>query len=447
MGQTVHPSSVEPLAILGGRPAFPHQLHVGRPNIGDRARFHQRIDEVLDRCWLTNNGPVVLELEATLADLLEVDHCVAVANATLGLQIAASDLEAGSEVIVPAFTFVATAHALRWIGLRPVFCDVDPKTHNLDPARVAELVTPRTRAILGVHVWGRPCDVTALSVVAEEHGLALLYDAAHAFGCAADGRPIGGFGRAEVFSFHATKFVNAFEGGAVTTDDADLAARLRLTRNFGFAGVDQVVEVGTNAKMSEVSAAMALTSLESLPRFVATNRANHEAYQHHLAGSPGIRVVEYQEADRPNYQYVIVEVDEVEAGLSRDDLVVTLGAENVLARRYFFPGCHRMEPYASEEPMAAQRLPVTEHLTERLLALPTGTAMTTDDVALVCRVIERAIDDAPRIRAARRPPIGELLAPQLPGSPGTTGSAGTAGGPGAADAANAANAAGAASAG
>ena len=258
--------SLSELAIFGGSPAFDETLHVGRPNIGDRARLLARIDDMLDRRWLTNRGPFVQELETKLAALLGVRHVVAICNGTVALEIAARALGLTGEVIVPAFTFVATAHALQWQEITPVFCDVDPATHLLDPARVEAMITPRTSGIVGVHVWGQACNVEALAEIAQRRGLRLIYDAAHAFACSHGGQMIGNFGDAEVFSFHGTKFFNTFEGGAVATNDDDLAQRIRLMTNFGFTGFDTVVTIGINGKMSEVSAAMGLTGLESLDR-------------------------------------------------------------------------------------------------------------------------------------------------------------------------------------
>jgi dTDP-4-amino-4,6-dideoxygalactose transaminase len=389
------------LAVLGGEPAFSEVLHVGRPNIGDRRELQRRLDRVIDSRWLTNHGPMVQELEERIALALGVRHCITTANATLGLEVTARMLELRGEVIVPSFTFVATAHALRWLGLKPVFCDVDPVTHNLDPQRVEELITPRTTAIMGVHVWGRPCDTPALAGIAHEHDLRLLFDAAHAFSSARRGVPVGGFGDAEIFSFHATKFVNAFEGGAITTNDDDLAQRLRLATNFGFENFDRVVSLGTNAKMSEPSAAMALTSLDSMQEFVRTNRDHYREYVRGLAAIPGIRLIDYAERDRPNYQYVVVEVDQARCGLTRDTLLTVLHAENVLARRYFFPGCHRMEPYRTEDPGAAEWLPETEALAQRVLVLPTGTAVEAADVRLICDVISRAVAHADLLAGVR----------------------------------------------
>ena len=208
------------------------------------------------------------------------------------LPIRALDLR--GEVIVPAFTFIATAHALQWQQITPVFADVDPQTHLIDPSSAACLVTPRTSAILGVHTWGRCCDVEALSRLAARHRLHLLFDAAHAFGCGQDGRLVGSFGELEVFSFHATKFVNSLEGGAIVTNNDELAQKMRLMKNFGFLGYDNVGTIGTNGKMNEFSAAMGITSIESMDAFVTANRRNYERYTEELSAVPGVRVLPVQ---------------------------------------------------------------------------------------------------------------------------------------------------------
>ena len=396
------------LASLGGAPKFPKSLHVGRPNVGDRARFLARLNDLLDRKWLTNAGRYVEEFERLLADMMGVRHCVAMCNGTVALEIATRALGMKDEVIVPSFTFVATAHALQWQGTTPVFADIDPHTHNLDPAAVERMITPRTTGIVGVHLWGRPCAVEALQDIARRRGLKLLFDAAHALGCSHGGKPIGGFGDAEVFSFHATKCFNTFEGGAVATNDDDLARKMRLMKNFGFAGYDNVIYVGTNGKMSEVAAAMGLTNLESLSGFAAVNRANYQSYRACLADVPGVRLLEHSDAEQANHQYVVAEVDEDEAGLSRDQLLQVLHAENVIARRYFYPGCHRMEPYRSYFPHAGLLLPVTERVAGRVLVLPTGTAVGPREIAAVCDILRAAIRERAAVSAAvpRELPVG-----------------------------------------
>ena len=386
------------LAVWGCSPAFADKLHVGRPNIGDRHRLIERINDILDRGWLTNRGPYVQELEREIASLVGVRHCVVINNATIALEIAIRALGLTGEVIVPSLTFIATAHALQWQEITPVFCDVDPYTHNLDPYRVEQMITPRTTGIIGVHLWGRACNVEALEEIATRRNLKLLYDAAHAFGCTYKGTMIGNFGDAEVFSFHATKFFNSLEGGAIVTNNDELAIKARLMTNFGFVGVDTVVYIGTNGKMNEMSAAMGLTSLESLDGFVAVNHRNYQQYQLELVGIPGISLVAYDEGEKNNYQYIILDVEEMEMGISRDQLVQILWAENVLARRYFYPGCHRMEPYNSYYPHAGLLLPQTERLTQRLLSLPTGTAVGTDEISQICHIIRLVAENGWQVR-------------------------------------------------
>ena len=277
------------------------------------------------------------------------------ASGTIGLQLAAHALELSGEVIVPSFTFVATAHSLAWLGLKPVFCDIDPQTHTLDPDALADLVTPETTGIVGVHLWGRPCEIDAVTRFARERGLRVIFDAAHAIGCSFRGKTIGRFGDAEVFSFHATKVVNAAEGGAVTTNDGDLADRLRLLRNYAF--------VGYGAELGDV---------------------------------PGVSVREYPEGERHNYQYVVVEITgDAQAGIVRDDLVSILHAENVLARRYFYPGCHQLDPYRLAEPT---RLPATEDVATRVLVLPTGTAIHQEDITAICGILRLALANPTAIR-------------------------------------------------
>jgi len=394
-------TEVNDLAIFGGPPAFAEKLHVGRPNFGARERLRERFDQIIERRWFTNAGPYVKELEEKLARFLGVKHCIAMCNATIALEIAIKALGMKGEVIVPSFTFIATAHALQWQEITPVFCDIDPQTHNLDPRRVEELITSRTTGIIGVHLWGRPCDIEALGEIARRHRLALLFDAAHAFACTYRDRMIGSFGDAEVFSFHATKFFNTFEGGAVTTNDDELAAKIRLMKNFGFAGYDNVVYVGTNGKMNEVCAAMGLTSLESLDEFIAVNRRNYDLYRQGLRDLPGVEVIDYDDAEKNNYQYVVLEIDEAATRLSRDELLNILWAENVVARRYFYPGCHRAEPYRTLYPDAGANLRATEELAKRVLLLPNGNAIGEPEIRGICDIVRFAIAQAEEVNLRR----------------------------------------------
>lgn len=387
-----HPTMTKDRVNSAKTPAFAESLHVGRPNIANREQFMERTAQMLDRRWFSNHGPLVQEFETAIASYLGVQHCICVCNATIGLEIAIRAAGLSGEVIVPSYTFIATAHALQWQEIAPVFADIDPTTHNLDPEKIERLITPRTSAILATHVWGRPCAVEALEEIAERRGLKLMFDAAHAFGCSHDGQMIGGFGLAEVFSFHATKFLNSFEGGAITTNDDELAQKIRLMTNFGFSGYDNVIHLGTNGKMTEICAAMGLTNLEGIEDLVTVNRRNHDAYRTNLAGVPGIDLMPYNSDERNNYQYVVVEVDEATTGVSRDQLIQILHADNVLARKYFWPGCHRMEPYRSLQPNANLLLLETERIAARVIILPTGQGVDGETVAKICKIIRNVVN-------------------------------------------------------
>ncbi len=366
-------------------------LHVGRPNLGDRNALIARINGMLDRRWFSNNGPLVQEFENKIADFIGVKHAVAMCNATVALEIASRALKLHGEVIVPSYTFVATAHALQWQEITPVFCDMDPATHNIDPAKIEQLITPKTTGILGVHVWGRRCDTEIIEEIAARRNLKVMYDASHGFACSRGGRMLGTFGECEVFSFHATKFLNCFEGGAVVTNSDDLAKKMRLMRNFGFQGFDDVAYLGVNGKMTEVCAAMGLTSLEAVDEIIAVNLRNYEAYKSGLANLPGISLINYDPAERNNYQYVVLEVDPDLCPRNRDEIVEALHTENIFARKYFWPGCHRMEPYRSLQPNAGLLLPETERISARVIVLPTGQMVDVEMVQRICNVIMKAV--------------------------------------------------------
>jgi len=370
------------LAINGAPPAFAEPLHVGRPNLGNRQAFMERVGRILDNQWVTNNGPMVQEFEQRVAERLGVKHCVAMCNGTIALEIAIRALGLEGEVIVPSWTFVATAHALYWQGITPVFADIDPATHNLDPAAVRSMITPRTSGIIGVHLWGRAAPIAELQAIADEHGLKLMFDAAHAFGSSYHGQNIGSFGACEVFSFHATKAFNTMEGGAVTTNHDELAEAMRLMRNFGFKGYDNVVHPGTNGKMIEVCAAMGLANLDDFDRIVETSQCNHFEYKQALAGIPGITVLDYNPAERNTHHYVVIEVGD-KCPVGRDDLIAAMHAENILARRYFWPGCHGILPYRDLLPHAGLVLSNTIAVARRVLVLPAGANISTDQIRVV----------------------------------------------------------------
>ena len=391
------------LAVFGAPPAFPEPLHVGRPNVGNRREFLLRVESILDSLWFSNNGPMVRDLENRLADYLGARHCIAMCNGTVALEIAIRALELKGEVIVPSFTFAATAHALQWQGITPVFADIDPDTCTLDPASVVRMITPRTSGILGVHVWGRPCDIENLQQIADAHRLKLMFDAAHAFGCSHRGRMIGNFGVCEVMSFHATKFFNTFEGGAIVTNDDALAEQARLMRNFGFRGADNVISLGINGKMPEICAAMGLTGLDALEDTIAVNRTNYECYDQQLSRVPGLQLIQYSTTERTNYQYVVARVSR-DFPIARDDLVRILHAENVLVRRYFYPGCHEMEPYRSLFGDSVMMLPNTIALCNEVVSFPTGTAIDCEQIARIGELLRFIAANGAGILAHRLTP-------------------------------------------
>lgn len=393
-------TAISQLAKLGGKPMFPEKLHVGRPNIGDNEKLMSRIREAMDRRWLSNVGPLVVEFEKGLADYIGVKHCISMCNATIAIEIATRALGLKGEVIIPSFTFIATAHALQWQEITPVFCDIRESDFTIDPERIEELITPRTTGIIGVHLWGRPCDILAIEQIARKHNLRILYDAAHAFGCSHQGRMIGRFGDAEVFSFHATKFLNTLEGGCVATNNDDLAKKIRLMQNFGFANYDKVIYIGTNGKMNEFSAAMGLTNLESIQDFINCNKRHYDSYFSELKDIPGLEMIRYNENEKRNYQYIVLKIDEEKTGISCDNMVRILHAENVLARRYFYPGCHQMEPYRSYFPHAKLLLPITEMWSPRVLSLPTGTAVSDETVKEVCDLVRFIANNGKEVQTA-----------------------------------------------
>ncbi len=380
-------SSLADLAINGAAAMFPEPLHVGRPNIGSKEAFLAEASAMLDRGWLSNNGPLVQSLEHRICEYIGVKHCVAMCNGTIALEIATRALGLHGEVIVPSYTFVATAHALQWQEITPIFADIDPLTQNLDPAAVERMITPKTTGIIGVHLWGRPAPVAALQALADRHELRLMFDASHGFGCTSGGQRLGTFGECEVFSFHATKFFNTFEGGAVVTNDDELAEKMRLMRNFGFVAFDQVIYPGTNGKMTEVSAAMGLVNLDAIDRFIDINRRNYLRYREGLRDIAELSVIDYDDRESNNYQYVVLQVG---AGfpVSRDRVIEVLHAEKVLARRYFWPGAHNMEPYRSHYPHAGLMLPQTDAVARGVVVLPSGSTIDTPHIDGICAILK-----------------------------------------------------------
>ncbi|MDR1611567.1 MAG: DegT/DnrJ/EryC1/StrS family aminotransferase [Planctomycetota bacterium] len=361
------------LAIFGAAPMFAKPQPVGFPLVepDTERRFHRLVDEVFRRNYLTNDGPLVRLLEEEVASRHGCAHAVFMANATLAqlILMKALGLESGSAV-VGANTFVSTAHVCEWSGLTPVFADLEPETLNLDPREIVRLAGPDAKAVIPTHVFGVMADLPEIIRLARERGLQVVVDAAHAFDCDRAGVRAGGFGVPEFISFHATKFFSTFEGGAVLTDDDALARAMRDLRNFGFAGEDDVRSLGINAKGSEISAAFGIASLPALAERRERLRGIYGRYNRELAGIPGLRTHRLDRHGGNNHRYYAVFVDPG-FGASRDAVVEALRRENVLARRYFYPGCHRMRHYRGRDRYRGVRLPATDKALGSIIALPT----------------------------------------------------------------------------
>lgn len=386
--------------LLGGPSILPQPLTIVRPLLPPLAAIQERLEQALQGGQLTNNGPYVRALEEALAAYFGVAHVVAVGNATAGLMILARALASEGEVILPSFTFSASAHALVWAGLRPAFADILPGTYTLDPAAVEHAINERTVAIMGVHIYGHPCEVNELQQVADRHGIPLFFDAAHATGSRYRGRPVGGNGLAEVFSFHATKIFPVGEGGAIATDDSALAEQLRLWRVFGCPpGEENTLLAGINGKMQEFNALIGLENLKSIDRHVAHRRALAAMIRSQLAALPGLRFQTQQPYAYSNYQNLSIQVDAEQFGLNRDELYLALRAENVHARKYFSPPLHRHDAYANLPNISGAALAVTEQIAGGILCLPLYSQMSEREASDLCLVLQRLHDFSPEIHA------------------------------------------------
>jgi dTDP-4-amino-4,6-dideoxygalactose transaminase len=383
-----------PLAVLGGDPSFPAGLPLTRVVVPDRDRLRSRLDDILDSGMLTD-GPTVRELEERAAALLDVPHVVAVASCTTGLMLVLQALEVSGPVVMPGFTFSATAHAAHWVGGRPVFADIDAETLTLDVEDAAARLRGAS-ALMATHVYGNPCMVERIAETADAAGIPVVYDAAHALGSRRRDRPVGGFGAAEVFSMSPTKVAIAGEGGLVATGDADLAARVRLARNYGNPGDYDCRVAGLNARMSELHAAVALSSLANLHERVDRRNALVRAFRERVDGVPGIRIPTVHPDDLSTYKDLTLVVDEQLFGLDVPALTATLRAEGIDTRRYFYPSVHRQQAYAHLG--APPSLPVTDALSPRVLTLPLWTQMTEATVHRLADLVVRCHRSAGAVR-------------------------------------------------
>lgn len=370
-------------AVLGGTPAFPGELPFARPLVPPLDEVMTRLKASYDRGTLTN-GPLTRELEAHAAERLGVAHVVAVANCTAGLMLALRALGPVEKVVLPSFTFSASAHAIAWNGYKPVFAECDPRTLQLDVGDAgARLVAAGAGALLATHVYGAPAPIDAVTELCARRGVPCVFDAAHGLGAEHDGQPLGRYGTAEVFSMSPTKLVVAGEGGLVTTNDDDVAASIRIGRDYGDPGDYDTLFPGLNARMSEFHAAAALASFELLDEHVDRRRAIARRYREGLQGVAGLREPEVFIGDRSSYKDFSLIVEDA-FGLDRDALRHALLLEGINTRPYFSPPVHRQKAYAH---LPAVDLPVTDAMSGSVLSLPMFGDLRDDDVDTVVEVI------------------------------------------------------------
>lgn len=366
---------------------FSKPIYITEPLLPDINGVTEKIRRIWDNKQLSNNGPMVRRLENALGGYLKAENLSLFSNGTIALQIACRALKLTGEVITTPFTFAATPHSLVWSGLTPVFCDIEDKTLNLDPGCIEEMITPKTTAIMPVHVYGNPCQVDRIQKLADRYGLKVIYDAAHAFGVEVDGKPIGAFGDISMFSLHATKVYHSVEGGALAFSGPELKERADLLRNFGIKGDDDVGEAGTNGKMNELQAAVGLLLLEIIDGEIAGRKKAAGIYREALKDISGVSYFSDMENVKHNYAYFVLRIDSEAYGHTRDEIFEELKKYNVFARKYFYPLCSSFKCYRDLPSAAAGRLPVAEKAASEVLALPMHGRLTAEVIEKICGII------------------------------------------------------------
>lgn len=360
-------------------------ITVTSPLLPDLKEFEKYLEDIWSRKWLTNNGFYHKELEKALSEYLGVPYLSLFTNGTLPLITALQALRITGEVITTSYSFVATTHSIWWNGIKPVFVDVDEKTGNLDPEKIEAAITPRTTAIMPVHVYGTPCDTMRIKEIADKYGLKVIYDAAHAFGVKVDGKSILEEGDISTLSFHATKVYNTVEGGALVCRDEATKKRIDYLKNFGFADEVTVVAPGINSKMDEIRSAYGLLNLRQVDMAIESRKSTAQKYRDGLKDVEGLRWLSDIEGVRHNYSYFPLFVDEKKYGMSRDALYAKLKENNILGRRYFYPLISEFSTYRGLESAAPENLPVAHRLASSVICLPMYAFMEDADVE---RVIE-----------------------------------------------------------
>ncbi|MBE7036416.1 MAG: DegT/DnrJ/EryC1/StrS family aminotransferase [Ruminococcaceae bacterium] len=361
------------------------KINVTRSSMPDFEEYIKEIVPLWDSRWLTNMGEKHKELEEKLCDYLKVKNVSLFTNGHLALEAAIASMGLSGEVITTPFTFASTTQAIVRNGLTPVFCDINPKDYTIDVSKIEALITEKTCAIVPVHVYGNVCDVYGIEKIAKKYNLRVIYDAAHVFGVAFDGRGIGDFGDASMFSFHATKVFNTIEGGCVTYGNEELTKKLQIQKNFGMENAESYPEIAGNGKMNEFQAAMGLCNLRYVDGEIGKRKAAAEQYIKRLDGMKGLTVWKPQDGVKHNYAYFPVLFDEKAFGKSRDEVAQILADNGIFARKYFYPLTSSFACYQGK--FNIQETPVAEQAASRVLTLPLYADLTIDEVNLICDII------------------------------------------------------------
>lgn len=363
------------------------QITVTSPLLPDLDEFHEMLREVWESKWITNNGTFHKRLEAALCEYLKVPYISLFTNGTLPLITALQALRITGEVITTPYSFVATTHALWWNGIKPVFVDIDPATGDIDPDKIESAITPKTTAIMPVHVYGKPCRTAEIKEIADKYGLKVIYDAAHAFGVEVDGRSILNEGDMSTLSFHATKVYNTIEGGALVMHDAETKKRIDYLKNFGFADEVTVVAPGINSKMDEVRSAYGLLNLRQVDKAIEARHRVAVRYREALKDVDGITYFEDMPGVRHNYSYFPIFIDAESYGMTRDELYFKMKSQNVLGRRYFYPLISTFSTYRGLESARPENLPNAHRMADSVLCLPMHHALSDEDVDRVLKMV------------------------------------------------------------
>ena len=368
-------------------------IKVTSPLLPDLGAFNEYLKQIWDKQWITNNGEFHHQLEKALAEYLGVPYISLFTNGTLPLITALQALRITGEVITTPYSFVATTHALWWNGIKPVFVDIDPKTGDLDPNKVEAAITPRTTAILPVHVYGYPCDVDVIQDIADKYGLRVIYDAAHAFGVKVDSRQSKTLSKGEgdyvsvlnagdlsTLSFHATKVFNTVEGGAMVMHDAKMKQRIDYLKNFGFANETTVVGPGINSKMDEIRSAYGLLNLKQVDKAIEARHQVAIKYREALRNVEGITFFDDMPGVRHNYSYFPIFIDAKKYGMTRDELYAKMKSQNVLGRRYFYPLISEFSTYRGLESADPTNLPNAHKMADSVICLPMHHALSEEDI-------------------------------------------------------------------